>query len=179
MPAKSGIPPPSLYRHSGSHSRGSWWASAAMAAMTCGTRSAGVGLGSATRTTQMVASGCVFTATYAYAVGVTLALAGCTILAQPPSLGHSGSKAWAVRPPSPGWKEITDYASQHMGPISAAVAARKAQVAEKFGDALTLKHPRKPWQALGDITEAPSTVPQQPVRGQWSCKGRPHRTVLE
>ena len=70
--------------------REKWWADVAMAAMTCGTRSAGVGFGSATRTTQMVDFGCDSTATYAYAVGSTLPLAGCTILVQPPSLGHPG-----------------------------------------------------------------------------------------
>jgi hypothetical protein len=40
--------------------RESWLAGAAMAAITCGTRSAGVGFSSATRATLEVASGCGF-----------------------------------------------------------------------------------------------------------------------
>ena len=39
----------------------------------------------------------------------------------------------------------------------------EARVAAKLEDILTKKHVRKPWQAPGDITETPSTVPQQPV----------------
>ena len=69
--------------------RETWWAGVAMAAMTCGTQSGGVGFSSATRTTRVVATGCAFTATYAYAVISTLPLAGCTILVQPRSLGHN------------------------------------------------------------------------------------------
>ena len=89
----------------------------------CVTQSGGVGCSSATRTTRMVASGCASTATYACAVGSTLPQAECTTLVLPPSLFNNGS---ALKT-SPGWTEITDSDSQHMEPISDAVAAHNAQ----------------------------------------------------
>ena len=101
--------------------RETWWAGGAMAAMTCMTRSGGSWFSSAAQTTQMEATGCASTASFAYTAGSTSWLAERTRLAGVSSSGSS--TAGADTKPSLTQVIITDSDFQHMVPTSDAVAA--------------------------------------------------------
>ena len=103
--------------------RDTWWASGAMAAMTCMTRSGGSWFSSATQTTQMEATGCASTASFACTAGSTSWLAERTRLAGVSSSGSS--TAGADTKPSPSQVTITGSDFQHMA--LDAVAARNVQ----------------------------------------------------
>ena len=82
--------------------------------MACGTRPGKFGFSSTTQTTRMEAIGCATTALSVSTAGTTSCFAEWTTS----RLAESGSGS-----------STRDYASQHTGPISNAVAARNAQIA--------------------------------------------------